>query len=72
MSFPQERLLMDELTHRINNEFASVIGVVSLAAARSGNQEVRVALTDVIELLGHYADVHRSLSCRQTRGERHL
>ena len=32
-SFPEEQLLVHELTHRINNEFASLIGVVSLAAA---------------------------------------
>jgi two-component sensor histidine kinase len=60
-SLPEERLLMHELTHRINNEYASAISVVSLVAARSGNQEVRVALTGVTELLHHYADVHRAL-----------
>jgi two-component sensor histidine kinase len=60
-SFPEERLLMNELTHRIGNEFASAISRVSLAAARSGNHEVRLALTSVAELLHHYADVYRAL-----------
>jgi two-component sensor histidine kinase len=45
------RLLVYELTHRINNEFASAISVVSLAAARSGNREIKVALTAVTERL---------------------
>jgi two-component sensor histidine kinase len=54
-------LLMRELSHRINNEFASAIGVISLAAARSGSSEVKAALSDVSERLHRYADVHRSL-----------
>jgi two-component sensor histidine kinase len=60
-SFPEEQLLVHELTHRINNEIASVISAVSLAAARSGSREVKVALTGVTELLHRYADVHRAL-----------
>ena len=66
-SFPEERLLMNELTHRIRNEFASAISIVSLAAARSGNQEVKVALTSVAELLHHYADVYRALQMPEQR-----
>ena len=30
-----ERVLLDEINHRINNEFAAAISVVSLAAARN-------------------------------------
>jgi two-component sensor histidine kinase len=56
-----EQLLLSELNHRINNEFAAAIGAVSLAAARSGNREVKVALNGVTELLHQYADVHRLL-----------
>ena len=63
-SFPEERLLINELTHRINNEFASAISLVSLAAVRSSNREVKVALTSVVELLHHYADVHLRCRCR--------
>ncbi len=57
----QERLLLREMTHRINNEFASVISVVSLAAARSRNDEVKVALAAVQDRLQNYAHVHRVL-----------
>jgi two-component sensor histidine kinase len=58
---PQEHILLHELNHRINNEFAAAISVVSLAAARSGNNEVKAALSGVTELLHQYADVHRAL-----------
>jgi two-component sensor histidine kinase len=58
---PQEQMLLHELNHRINNEFAAAISVVSLAAARSGNDEVKAALSGVTELLHQYADVHRAL-----------
>jgi len=58
---PQERVLLQELNHRINNEFCSAISVVSLTAARSSNKEVKAALTDVTELLHHYAGVHHAL-----------
>jgi two-component sensor histidine kinase len=56
-----EHVLLHELNHRINNEFAAAIGVVSAAAARSSNQKVKAALTGVRELLHRYADVHRAL-----------
>jgi two-component sensor histidine kinase len=54
-------LLVRELTHRINNEFASMIGLVSLAAARSTCDEVKNALTGVMNLLYNYAGGHRAL-----------
>jgi len=56
-----ERILLHELNHRINNEFAAVISAVSLAARRSNNDEVKAALSGVVELLHQYADVHRAL-----------
>jgi two-component sensor histidine kinase len=57
----EERVLLQELDHRIINEFACVISAVSLAAARAKNEEVKGALSDVAQLLHHYADVHRAL-----------
>jgi two-component sensor histidine kinase len=56
-----EGLLLRELTHRINNEFAAIISTISLAAARSPHREVRVALNQAIETLDNYAAVHRCL-----------
>ena len=58
---PVERILLHELIHRTNNEFASVIGAVSRAAARSRNQEVKVTLARIIEQLSNYAAVHHAL-----------
>ena len=58
---PVERVLLHELIHRINNEFSSLISAVSRTAARSVNQEVKVALAHIIELLFHYAELHRAL-----------
>ena len=58
---PIERILLQELIHRINNEFSALIGAVSRTAARSVNHEVKVALAHIIELLSHYAELHRAL-----------
>jgi two-component sensor histidine kinase len=56
-----EHLLVRELTHRINNELALIIGYASLTAARSTNEEVKSALAGVARLLHHCADVNRAL-----------
>ena len=58
---PMERVLLQELIHRINNEFSSLIGAVSRTAARSANSEVKDQLAHIIELLYHYAELHRAL-----------
>jgi two-component sensor histidine kinase len=57
----EEKLLEGELTHRMNNEFASAIAVVSLAAARSPSSEVKSALAVVEARLHSYVQVNRSL-----------
>ena len=57
----QEHMLLNELNHRIRNELTAAISMISLAAARSGNKEVRAVLANVTELLHNYADVHNAL-----------
>lgn len=57
----EEVLLLRELAHRINNEFAAIINTISLSATRSPHREVKVALNEAMEILHSYADVHRSL-----------
>ena len=57
----EERLLLREITHRVNNEFASAIQVVSFSAAKARDTKVRAALTHVMEKLHNYARVHRAL-----------
>jgi two-component sensor histidine kinase len=54
-------MLLHELNHRINNEFGAAISAVSLAARRSNNEEVKAALSGVVEVLHQFADVHRTL-----------
>ena len=56
-----ERTLLLEWNHRINNEFTSAINLVSIAAVRSDHAEVKTTLSNVVELLHRYADVHRAL-----------
>jgi two-component sensor histidine kinase len=56
-----ERVLVEELNHRISNEFFLAMGFVSVAAARSRSDEVKVALSGVAELLHHYATLHQAL-----------
>src|SRR5271168_3296943 len=65
--FPEGQLLLSELTHRINNEFASAISVVSLVAARSNNGEVKDALAAVTDCLHNHALVHRALQMPEYR-----
>jgi two-component sensor histidine kinase len=56
-----ECLLFRELSHRINNEFTSLIGVASLIASRSTSDEVKSALSGVADVLHNYAGLHRAL-----------
>jgi hypothetical protein len=43
----EARLLLREFSHRVNNEFASVIGAISIAVARSTNDEAKLVLAAV-------------------------
>ena len=58
---PDASLLLRELNHRIKNELASAVYVVSAKAVRSDSAAVKAALLDVADLLHHCADVHRAL-----------
>jgi two-component sensor histidine kinase len=61
LPFSDEPLLLDELNHRINNEFAAIIGIVSVAAKRSTDDEVKRALSGVAQMLRYHATVHHVL-----------
>jgi two-component sensor histidine kinase len=56
-----ERVLLHELIHRINNEYSFLISAVSRTAARAVNQDVKVALAHIIEVLYHHTELHRAL-----------
>src|SRR5215470_6182030 len=55
------RLMLREFSHRINNELASAIGLISMAAHRCNSSEARTALNTVLDRLENYASVHHSL-----------
>jgi two-component sensor histidine kinase len=57
---PQEQILLQELNHRVNNEFATAISFADLAATASSN-DVKGALSRVADLLHRFADVHLAL-----------
>jgi two-component sensor histidine kinase len=59
--FPEASLLLHEFSHRINNEFASIIATLSTACARTTNDETRAVLNIVQDQLYSYARVHHAL-----------
>ncbi|MCP2216055.1 sensor histidine kinase [Bradyrhizobium elkanii] len=56
-----ERLLLREFVHRMNNEFASAIGAVSVAECRCDSSEAKAVLASVRNRLTSHAYVQRSL-----------
>jgi two-component sensor histidine kinase len=57
----EELLLVQELTHRFNNDLASLTSFVSLAAARSTHEEVKLALAGVLQRIFDLASIQRAL-----------
>jgi two-component sensor histidine kinase len=64
----QEGLLLREITHRVNNEFASIIQLVSRTAAKSPDVNVKLALAGIAQQLHCYARVHHALQMPETNG----
>lgn len=56
------RTLLDELNHRIRNELASVINLVSCKAIWTDNADVKEELSNVVDLLHQHVDVHNILT----------
>jgi two-component sensor histidine kinase len=56
------RTLLDELNHRIKNEFASVINLVSFKAIWTDNVEAKEELSNVVDLLHQHLVVHSLLT----------
>jgi two-component sensor histidine kinase len=54
-------VLLRELDHRIKNQLTSAIYAVSAKALQSDSVAAKAALLDVVDLLHHWADVHRAL-----------
>src|SRR3984893_8299055 len=56
------RTLLDELNHRIKNEFASVINLVTFKAVWTDNVEAKEELSNVVDLLHQHVQVHSILT----------
>jgi two-component sensor histidine kinase len=56
------RTLLDELNHRIKNELASVINLVSFKAIWTDNADVKEELSNVVDLLHQHVEVHNILT----------
>jgi two-component sensor histidine kinase len=61
-AFPLQPLhLLEEISHRVANEYAEAIAMLRLAAANAGNAQVGAALGAVANRLRAHADAHRAL-----------
>lgn len=59
---PEQRTLLDELSHRISNDFASIIDLVSFNAVLTDKVEAKEELGKVVDLLHQHAQVHSFLA----------
>jgi two-component sensor histidine kinase len=62
LSAPEERTLLDELNHRIKNEFASLINLVTFNAVLTDNVDAKEELGKIVDLLHQHAQVHSILT----------
>jgi two-component sensor histidine kinase len=58
----EERTLLDELNHRIKNELASVINLVSFKAVWTDNVDAKEELSNLVDLLHQHVEVHSILT----------
>src|SRR5215831_10444803 len=56
------RTLLDELNHRIKNELASVINLISFKAIWTDNVDAKEELSNVVDLLHQHVEVHSILT----------
>ena len=56
------RTLLDELNHRIKNELASVINLVTFKAVWTDNVDAKEELSSVVDLLHQHVQVHSVLT----------
>jgi two-component sensor histidine kinase len=60
-ALPPPLYLIEEISHRVLNEYTAAIGDVSLAAAKSASAQARATLNEVAERLRVHAQAHRAL-----------
>lgn len=62
-----ERLLLNEITHRVNNELSAAIAIASVEIVRAKSEEIKVSLARVKRSLEGFADIHQVLSVPDLR-----
>lgn len=62
-------LLLREMTHRVNNELASLIALIQRAARDLPDTKARTVLENMTECLYGQADVHRALATPECDGQ---
>ena len=68
-SAPQPLYLVEEVSHRVINEYAEAISTLSLAAARSASFQARATLRDAANRLRAHAEAHRALLAPASAGQ---
>jgi two-component sensor histidine kinase len=61
------RTLLDELNHRIKNELASIINLVTFKAIWTDNVDAKQELSNVVDLLHQHFEVHNMLTMPDRR-----
>jgi len=65
---PRPWLMVEEMAHRVVNEYTLAICTLSLAAARSSSLEARETLAQAARRLQDYAEAHRALQAPTASG----
>ena len=65
-------LLVEEITHRVANEYAIAIASIGMETARIVDPDARAALRRVAAKLGAFAEAHRALQSPGCNGEMNL
>jgi len=64
--------LVEEINHRVVNEYSEAIAMLSIAAAQMSSGDARAALRDTADRLRDHADTHRSLMAPMVMGRTNL
>ena len=65
----QPLYLLEEISHRVMNEYAAAIGELSLAAGSTASAQARATLTHAAQRLHLHAEAHRALLAPASDGE---
>lgn len=64
-SITADRLLLNEITHRVSNELQTAIGIAAVEIARAGSEEITLSLVRIKRCLEGFARVHQVLRIPQ-------